>query len=128
MDSGELLAVKRVGQVRSSSTIPLTFFTPEDLGRRIYTVYLINDAYLGMDQQYNVPLEIIESDISSQVNTEVNFECWIFVGRNLKYAVQTAIRISANLGTHAQFEFTETRAIGPIRILSIGLELACNRD
>lgn len=75
MDSGELLAVKRVGQVRSaSSTVPLSFYTPEDLGRRIYTVYLINDAYLGMDQQYNVPLEIIESDISSQVNTEVNFE------------------------------------------------------
>lgn len=75
MDSGELLAVKRVGQVRSaSSTVPLSFYTPEDLGRRIYTVYLINDAYLGMDQQYNVPLEIIESDISSQVNTDVNFE------------------------------------------------------
>ena len=74
MDSGELLAVKRVGQVRASSTVPLTFYTPEDLGRRIYTVYLINNAYLGMDQQYNVPLEIIESDISSQVNTEVNFE------------------------------------------------------
>ena len=73
MDSGELLAVKRVGQVRSSSTVPLSFYTPEDLGRKIYTVYLINDAYLGMDQQYNVPLEIIESDISSQVNTEVNF-------------------------------------------------------
>ncbi|KAL9968716.1 hypothetical protein ACROYT_G020835 [Oculina patagonica] len=74
MDSGELLAVKRVGQVRSSSTVPLSFYTPEDLGRRIYTVYLINDAYLGMDQQYDVPLEVIESDISSQVNTEVNFD------------------------------------------------------
>ena len=100
MDSGELLAVKRVGQVRASSTVPLTFYTPEDLGRRIYTVYLINDAYLGMDQQYNVPLEIIESDISSQVNTEVNFEwelipCqipplsieYLLVG-NVKHAVQ----------------------------------------
>lgn len=74
MDSGELLAVKRVGQVRASSTVSLSFYTPEDLGRRIYTVYLINDAYLGMDQQYDVPLEIIESDISSQVNTEVNFD------------------------------------------------------
>ena len=75
MDSGELLAVKRMGQVRgSSSIVSLSFYTPEDLGRRIYTVYLINDAYLGMDQQYNVPLEIIEADISSQVNTEVHFE------------------------------------------------------
>lgn len=75
MDSGELLAVKRTGPVRGSfSTVSLSFYTPEDLGRRIYTVYLINDAYLGMDQQYDVPLEIIESDISSQVNTEVNFE------------------------------------------------------
>lgn len=73
MDSGELLAVKRVGQVRSTSTVPLSFYTPEDLGRRIYTVYLISDAYMGMDQQYDVPLEIIQSDIGCQVNTEVDF-------------------------------------------------------
>jgi len=72
MDTGELLAVKRVGQVRATSTVPLSCYMPEDLGRKIYTVYLINDAYMGMDQQYDVPLEIIESDISSQVNTEVD--------------------------------------------------------
>ena len=53
--------------------MPLTFYTPEDLSRKIYTVYLINDAYMGMDQQYDVPLEIIQSDICSQVNTEVDF-------------------------------------------------------
>ena len=73
MDTGELLAVKRVGQVRATSTVPLSCYMPEDLGRKIYTVYLINDTYMGMDQQYDVPLEIIESDISSQVNTEVDF-------------------------------------------------------
>lgn len=73
MDSGELMAVKRVGQVRSTSTVPLSFYTPENLGRRIYTVYLISDAYMGMDQQFDVPLDIIESDIGSQVNTEVDF-------------------------------------------------------
>ena len=75
MDTGELLAVKRVGQVRATSTVRLSCYMPEDLGRKIYTVYLINDAYMGMDQQYDVPVEIIESDISSQVNTEV--DCWI---------------------------------------------------
>lgn len=73
MDSGELLAVKRAGQVRSRSTVSLSFYTPEILGRKIYTVYLISDAYMGMDQQYDVPLEIIECDISCQVNSEVNF-------------------------------------------------------
>lgn len=73
MDSGELLAVKRVSQVRSSSTVSLSFYTPEDLGRRIYTVFLISDAYLGIDQQYDVSLEIIQSDVSSHVITEVNF-------------------------------------------------------
>ena len=72
MDTGELLAVKRVGQVRATSTVPLSCYMSEDLGRKIYTVYLINDAYMGMDQQYDVPVEIIESDISSQVNTEVD--------------------------------------------------------
>lgn len=73
VDSGELLAVKRVGQLRSSSTVSVSFYTPEALGRKIYTVYLMNDSYLGMDQQYDVHLEIIDSDISSQVNSEVNF-------------------------------------------------------
>ncbi|PFX22952.1 activating signal cointegrator 1 complex subunit 3-like [Stylophora pistillata] len=73
MDTGELLAVIRVSQVRSSSTVSLSFYTPEDLGRRIYTVFLISDAYLGIDQQYDVSLEIIQSDVSSHVITEVNF-------------------------------------------------------
>ena len=73
IDSGELLAVKRVGQLRSTSTVSVSFYTSEALGRKIYTVYLMNDAYLGMDQQYDVHLEIIESDISSQVNSEVHF-------------------------------------------------------
>ena len=71
MDSGELLALKRVGLVRSTSTVALSFYAPETLGRRIYTVYLMSDAYLGMDQQYDVPVEVIPADISSQVNTEV---------------------------------------------------------
>ncbi|KAK2570728.1 Activating signal cointegrator 1 complex subunit 3 [Acropora cervicornis] len=73
IDSGELLAVKRVGQLRSTSTVSVSFYTSEALGRKIYTVYLMNDAYLGMDQQYDVHLEIIDSDISSQVNSEVHF-------------------------------------------------------
>ncbi|XP_015759124.1 PREDICTED: activating signal cointegrator 1 complex subunit 3-like [Acropora digitifera] len=61
------------GQLRSTSTVSVSFYTSEALGRKIYTVYLMNDAYLGMDQQYDVHLEIIESDISSQVNSEVHF-------------------------------------------------------
>lgn len=71
VDTGELMALKRVGHVRKTNRVPLSFYTPEEPGRRLYTVYLMSDSYLGMDQQYDVPLEVIEADLASQVNTEV---------------------------------------------------------
>lgn len=41
------------GGSRHSVTI-----TPDRPGRRIYTVYVMSDSYLGIDQQYDVPLEV----------------------------------------------------------------------
>ena len=71
LDTVELVALKRVGFVRTTTKVPLSFYTPEEPGRRVYTVYVMSDAYLGMDQQYDVPLEVIAADISSQVNSEL---------------------------------------------------------
>lgn len=72
IDKKELLALKRVGYVRNRSTISLAFFSPEVTGRYIYTLYLMNDSYLGMDQQYDIYLDVIAASIAAQVNTEVS--------------------------------------------------------
>lgn len=72
VDKKELIALKRVGYVRNRSTIPIAFYTPENVGRCIYTLYLMSDSYLGMDQQYDIYLNIIPASVSAQVNTEVS--------------------------------------------------------
>ena len=59
IDTGELVALKRIGGIRSKSTLTLSFTAPHS-GCHIYTLYLISDSYLGLDQQYPLPLEIVE--------------------------------------------------------------------
>lgn len=59
-ESGELLALKRVGYRSNRSSQPLIFTAPTRLGRVIYTIYFISDGYIGLDQQFNVQLEVIE--------------------------------------------------------------------
>ncbi|XP_077870570.1 activating signal cointegrator 1 complex subunit 3-like [Saccoglossus kowalevskii] len=71
IENKELLALKRIGHVYGNTSVPLSFFTPENTGRVIYTIYLMSDSYLGLDQQYDVYLDVIEADIMAQVNTEV---------------------------------------------------------
>lgn len=39
--------------------------------RCIYTLYLMSDSYLGLDQQYDIHLNVIPASIAAQVNTEV---------------------------------------------------------
>ena len=54
VDSGELLALKRLGGVRGKGHVSLALYAPEEPCRKIYTVYVISDCYLGLDQQYNL--------------------------------------------------------------------------
>lgn len=74
VDDGELLALKRIGAIKSRSTVSLAFFTPEEIGHKIYTLYFMSDSYIGLDQQFDICLDVIEASIESQVNTEVKFE------------------------------------------------------
>lgn len=60
-ENGELIALKRCGYKSNRSTSPLIFVAPSKLGRVIYTVYLISDGQIGLDQQYNVQLQVIEN-------------------------------------------------------------------
>lgn len=40
--------------------------------RCIYTLYLMSDSYLGLDQQYDVHLNVTPASIAAQVNNEVS--------------------------------------------------------
>jgi activating signal cointegrator complex subunit 3 len=51
----ELLALKRVGPVRGSTTVSLALAT-DQAGPLDLCLYLLSDAYLGLDQQYDLQL------------------------------------------------------------------------
>ncbi|XP_002196630.3 activating signal cointegrator 1 complex subunit 3 [Taeniopygia guttata] len=59
VDKKELIALKRTGYVRNRNTVSVAFYTPETPGKCIYTLYLMSDSYLGMDQQYDIYLNVI---------------------------------------------------------------------
>jgi hypothetical protein len=40
-------------------------------GRLILTLYILSDCYLGLDQQYNLQLDVIQASLQAQVNTEL---------------------------------------------------------
>ena len=84
LESQDLLALKRLGGLKSSgaNNHQLTFTTPfidspEVMGhqigsltggyskRIILTLYIISDAYLGLDQQYDLKLEVINQWLKS---------------------------------------------------------------
>uniref|UniRef100_T1IVJ2 U5 small nuclear ribonucleoprotein 200 kDa helicase n=1 Tax=Strigamia maritima TaxID=126957 RepID=T1IVJ2_STRMM len=71
VENKELIALKRVGFISRRSTMQLSFFTPLKEGRVVYTLYIISDSYLGLDQQYDLHLEIIPVSLEAQVNTEL---------------------------------------------------------
>lgn len=59
--TGELLALKRLGGLRGRETrVGLSFFTPEEAGEFVHTLYVISDCYLGLDQQYDFALVVTE--------------------------------------------------------------------
>ena len=60
-DTGELVALKRLGQLRTKSHCSLSFTASHLPERRIYTVYLISDCYFGIDQQYDIYIETVSS-------------------------------------------------------------------
>lgn len=49
-----------------------TVIHPSSVTRCIYTLYLMSDSYLGLDQQYDIHLNVTPASIAAQVNTEVS--------------------------------------------------------
>ena len=62
VDTNDLVALKRVGPLRGGSkTVSLAFSPPEHACRAVYTLYLISDCYLGLDQQCDLCFNFITS-------------------------------------------------------------------
>ncbi|XP_060805871.1 activating signal cointegrator 1 complex subunit 3 [Amyelois transitella] len=57
VDDGELHALKRIPP---KGTAQVTFYTPNYTGRIIYTVYIMSDSYMGLDQQYDLQFELLD--------------------------------------------------------------------
>ncbi|XP_014260585.1 activating signal cointegrator 1 complex subunit 3 [Cimex lectularius] len=61
IEKGELLALRRVTFSYRRTTAQLTFYTPKQSGTAVYTLYVMSDTYLGLDQQYNIVLDVEEN-------------------------------------------------------------------
>ena len=51
VDSAELLALKRIGFIREKTRASLAFVVPDQSCRKIYSLYIMSDCYIGLDQQ-----------------------------------------------------------------------------
>lgn len=48
------------------------FYTPEKEGKVKYSLFFMSDCYLGLDQEYDILLNVIEPSLRAQINTEVD--------------------------------------------------------
>ncbi len=71
-ETRELVALKRLGNIRREMTANLVFSTPRTPGRKIYSLYLLSDSYLGWDQRFDIRLEVSPPSIQAQINAEVS--------------------------------------------------------
>ncbi|XP_046669965.1 activating signal cointegrator 1 complex subunit 3-like [Homalodisca vitripennis] len=71
VDNVELLALKRVPPINHQSSQLITFSTPARPGPYILTLYIFSDTYLGLDQQYDIPLDLVTSTFTDQQITQV---------------------------------------------------------
>uniref|UniRef100_A0A1B0CDX6 U5 small nuclear ribonucleoprotein 200 kDa helicase n=1 Tax=Lutzomyia longipalpis TaxID=7200 RepID=A0A1B0CDX6_LUTLO len=62
----ELIALKRAGFRGSRSTQYLVFDAPPQPGRIIYTFYLLSDCLMGLDQQFDIQLEVLPATSGKQ--------------------------------------------------------------
>lgn len=74
VEDNELLGLKRasVYKGRASTQHQVTFFTPEKAGRVVYTLYIMSDAYLGLDQQYDICLDVVEGYEEVSGNSDIS--------------------------------------------------------
>ena len=57
----ELIAMKRLPYIRGRKSTSLAFFTPMEPCKCVYTLYFMSDSYLGLDQQFDIHLDVVEA-------------------------------------------------------------------
>lgn len=72
IENGEVIAMKRVMYRSNTSSHQLVFNAPAKLGRLIYTLYLISDGYIGLDQQYQFNFDVVKSPKQNLENFDVS--------------------------------------------------------
>lgn len=72
-ETGDVVAMKRVTCTRNkrSTSASLAFFAPELPCKVIYTLYAMSDSYLGLDQQYDIRLDVLPAP-ETAVNGDVD--------------------------------------------------------
>ena len=73
-EAREVLALKRVSPLRGGvkgTRAQLALLMPPNTGRVVYTLYLLSDAYLGLDQQYDLCFDVLPPSVEAQVNSEL---------------------------------------------------------
>ncbi|UYV68024.1 ASCC3 [Cordylochernes scorpioides] len=70
VENKELWALKRCPFLHKQATHELQFYTPPEVGNYDYTVYLMSDCYLGLDQQYDLHLSVVEPALSTHLTKE----------------------------------------------------------
>lgn len=79
VDSKELLAVKRLGFIRGRTRTSLAFSSPDEPCRQIYSLYLVSDCYLGLDQQIEMCFNFTTSEAKEWCNHLLSFSHMIWV-------------------------------------------------
>ncbi|XP_073996642.1 activating signal cointegrator 1 complex subunit obelus isoform X2 [Rhodnius prolixus] len=65
IESNELLALRRV-TFTHRTTVQLMFYPPERKGPCFMTLYVMSDTYLGLDQQYDIEINVLERRASTK--------------------------------------------------------------
>ncbi|BES93589.1 activating signal cointegrator 1 complex subunit [Nesidiocoris tenuis] len=71
VERAELLALRRVAFAQRKTNVQLIFQTPEKLGPVNFTLYVLSDTYLGLDQQYEIQMNVIPNEIPSSTLGEI---------------------------------------------------------
>ncbi|ESO12122.1 hypothetical protein HELRODRAFT_62279, partial [Helobdella robusta] len=59
VENNSVLALKRVGFVQLEKSIQVSFVSPKKSGRHIYTLYIMSDCYVELDQQYDIFFHVL---------------------------------------------------------------------
>ena len=72
--SNELIGLKRCAPVRGRAEHTIAFSTPPGAGiDAVLTLYVLSDCYLGLDQQYDIPMHILPPRQHRQVGAALVF-------------------------------------------------------